>query len=60
MLRHYHVAESRSMRTLWLLNELAIPFENVELPLKLAGQARAVMDAGEFLEAAAHRLPAVA
>jgi glutathione S-transferase len=35
MLRHYHVAESRSVRTLWLLNELAIPFENVELPWDL-------------------------
>ncbi|MDB5428901.1 MAG: Glutathione S-transferase domain [Caulobacter sp.] len=34
-LRHFHVAESRSMRTLWLLNELGIPFEGVEMPWDL-------------------------
>jgi glutathione S-transferase len=32
MITLYHVGESRSMRTLWLLNELNVPFEVVELP----------------------------
>jgi glutathione S-transferase len=32
MITLYHVGESRSMRTLWLLNELGLPFDVVELP----------------------------
>jgi hypothetical protein len=32
MIRLHHVPQSRSMRTLWLLHELAIEFEVVEWP----------------------------
>ncbi len=32
----YHCAEARSMRSLWLLNELGLPFELVELPFDMA------------------------
>jgi glutathione S-transferase len=32
MIRLHHVAQSRSMRTLWLLHELAVPFEVVDWP----------------------------
>lgn len=31
----YHVGQSRSMRTLWLLNELRLPFTLVELPFEM-------------------------
>lgn len=36
MVTLYHVAGSRSMRTLWLLHELAIPFEVVAMPFKMS------------------------
>ena len=36
MLKLYHCAESRSMRSLWLLNEMQIPFELVEMPFDLS------------------------
>lgn len=32
MIRLHHVPQTRSMRTLWLLHELAVPFEVVEWP----------------------------
>ncbi|MEM7724039.1 MAG: glutathione S-transferase family protein [Pseudomonadota bacterium] len=32
MIRLHHVPQSRSMRTLWLLHELGVPFEVVEWP----------------------------
>jgi glutathione S-transferase len=32
MIRLHHVPQSRSMRTLWLLHELAVEFEVVEWP----------------------------
>jgi len=31
----YHVGQSRSMRTLWLLGELQRPFTLVELPFEM-------------------------
>jgi glutathione S-transferase len=36
MLKLYHCPETRSMRTLWLLHELNIPFELVEMPFELS------------------------
>jgi glutathione S-transferase len=36
VLRLYHCAETRSMRTLWLLNELQIPFELIDMPFDLS------------------------
>jgi glutathione S-transferase len=36
MLKLYHCAETRSMRSLWLLNELQIPFELIEMPFDLS------------------------
>lgn len=41
----YHVGQSRSMRTLWLLNELRLPFTLVELPFEMKA-----MRTPEFLE----------
>ena len=36
MLKLYHCAETRSMRTLWLLHELGVPFELIEMPFELS------------------------
>src|SRR5262249_22165991 len=36
VLKLYHCPETRSMRSLWLLNELQVPFELVEMPFDLA------------------------
>jgi glutathione S-transferase len=36
MLKLYHCAESRSMRSLWLLNEMQIPFELIDMPFDLS------------------------
>lgn len=36
MITLYHVPGSRSMRSLWLLNELALEFDRVEMPFDLA------------------------
>jgi len=36
VLRLYHCPETRSMRILWLLHELRIPFELVEMPFELS------------------------
>ena len=44
MLKLYHCSESRSMRSLWLLHELGIPFELVEMPFDLK-----VMRSAEYL-----------
>ena len=44
MLTLYHCPETRSMRSLWLLNELEIPFETVEMPFDLK-----VLRAPEYL-----------
>jgi glutathione S-transferase len=35
MITLYHVPRSRSVRTLWLLNELGVPFEVVEMPFSM-------------------------
>jgi len=35
MLTLYHCPETRSMRSLWLLNELGVPFERHEMPFDL-------------------------
>jgi glutathione S-transferase len=32
----YHCAETRSMRSLWLLNEMRIPFELIDMPFDLS------------------------
>ena len=51
----YHCSETRSMRSLWLLNELGIPFDVVEMPFDLK-----VLRAPEYL--AVHplgRIPAL-
>ena len=44
MLKLYHCSESRSMRSLWLLHELKVPFELVEMPFDLK-----VMRSAEYL-----------
>jgi glutathione S-transferase len=49
MLKLYHCAETRSMRSLWLLNELQIPFELIEMPFDLS-----VLRSADYL--AAHPL----
>jgi glutathione S-transferase len=36
VLKLYHCAETRSMRSLWLLNELQIPFELIDMPFDLS------------------------
>lgn len=36
MLKLYHCAESRSMRSLWLLNEMRVPFELIDMPFDLS------------------------
>jgi len=36
MLKLYHCPETRSMRSLWLLHELQVPFELVEMPFDLS------------------------
>lgn len=36
MLKLYHCAETRSMRSLWLLNELQVPFELIDMPFDLS------------------------
>jgi glutathione S-transferase len=36
VLKLYHCAETRSMRSLWLLNELRIPFELIDMPFDLS------------------------
>jgi glutathione S-transferase len=36
MLKLYHCAESRSMRSLWLLNEMQIQFELIDMPFDLS------------------------
>lgn len=36
MIRLYHCAETRSMRSLWLLHELGVPFELTEMPFELS------------------------
>jgi glutathione S-transferase len=40
----YHCAETRSMRSLWLLNELRIPFELIDMPFDLS-----VMRSADYL-----------
>jgi glutathione S-transferase len=45
MLKLYHCSETRSMRSLWLLNELQVPFEVVEMPFDVR-----VMRSAEYLE----------
>ena len=44
MLTLYHCAETRSMRSLWLLHELDVPFELIDMPFDLA-----VMRSREYL-----------
>jgi glutathione S-transferase len=44
VLKLYHCAETRSMRSLWLLNELQIPFELIEMPFDLS-----VMRSADYL-----------
>ena len=44
MLKLYHCAETRSMRSLWLLNELQVAFELIEMPFDLS-----VMRSAEYL-----------
>jgi glutathione S-transferase len=44
MLKLYHCAETRSMRSLWLLNELQIPFELIDMPFDLS-----VMRSADYL-----------
>jgi glutathione S-transferase len=44
VLKLYHCSETRSMRSLWLLNELEIPFELVDMPFDLK-----VMRSAEYL-----------
>lgn len=36
MLKLYHCAETRSMRSLWLLHELKAPFELIDMPFDLS------------------------
>lgn len=36
MLKLYHCPETRSMRSLWLLHELKVPFDLVEMPFDLS------------------------
>jgi glutathione S-transferase len=36
LLKLYHCSETRSMRSLWLLNELKIPFDLIEMPFDLS------------------------
>ena len=36
MLKLYHCAETRSMRSLWLLNEMQVPFELIDMPFDLS------------------------
>jgi glutathione S-transferase len=36
MLKLYHCPETRSMRTLWLLQELGAPFDLIEMPFELS------------------------
>jgi glutathione S-transferase len=36
MLKLYHCPETRSMRVLWLLHELGVPFELIEMPFELS------------------------
>jgi glutathione S-transferase len=36
MIRLYHCPETRSMRVLWLLHELRLPFELIEMPFELS------------------------
>jgi glutathione S-transferase len=44
VLKLYHCAETRSMRSLWLMNELGIPFELIEMPFDLS-----VMRSADYL-----------
>jgi glutathione S-transferase len=44
MLKLYHCAETRSMRSLWLLNELRVPFELIDMPFDLS-----VMRSADYL-----------
>jgi glutathione S-transferase len=44
MLKLYHCAETRSMRSLWLLNELRMPFELIDMPFDLS-----VMRSADYL-----------
>jgi len=44
LLKLYHCAETRSMRSLWLLNELQIPFELIDMPFDLS-----VMRSADYL-----------
>lgn len=44
MLKLYHCAETRSMRSLWLLNELGAKFELIDMPFDLS-----VMRSSEYL-----------
>jgi glutathione S-transferase len=44
VLKLYHCAETRSMRSLWLLNELQIPFELIDMPFDLS-----VMRSADYL-----------
>jgi glutathione S-transferase len=44
MLKLYHCAETRSMRSLWLMHELRVPFELIDMPFDLK-----VMRSAEYL-----------
>jgi glutathione S-transferase len=44
LLKLYHCSETRSMRSLWLLHELEVPFELVDMPFDLS-----VMRSPEYL-----------
>jgi glutathione S-transferase len=44
LLKLYHCPETRSMRSLWLLNELKVAFELIEMPFDLS-----VMRSAEYL-----------
>jgi glutathione S-transferase len=44
VLKLYHCAETRSMRSLWLLNELQIPFDLIDMPFDLS-----VMRSADYL-----------
>jgi glutathione S-transferase len=44
VLKLYHCAETRSMRSLWLLHELRLPFELIEMPFDLS-----VMRSADYL-----------
>ncbi len=53
-IRLYHVPQSRSMRSLWLLHELGVPFELVVVPFD-----RSLRDPGFLALSPAGRVPAL-